>query len=89
MKHTPTPWAQDKYGSVQVNRETVVVDGFALSCGPSNPVAVANKEFIVRACNSHHQLVAMVEEMLEGYSMGRCKKARELLASIAVAGEQS
>ena len=51
--------------------------------GEYSNVSHEEAEFIVRAVNSHDSLVAMIEEMIEGYSMGRCKKARALLASLA------
>lgn len=73
VSHTPTPWAVEKNS---VNAENGSVVSIA-ECGFSVPGQswsgtdystkehqAANAEFIVRACNSHDQLVETVRKLL-------------------------
>jgi len=65
--HTPGPWVIDKYGSVTHGRECVSANGFSMvmSPGDGQNEAKANAAFIVRACNSHYQLVESLREAIE------------------------
>ena len=63
LKHTPTPWKLDPhlFGQIESQDETKLI----ARAGRVEPVTdldqcerAANAEFIVRACNSHDQLVA-------------------------------
>lgn len=62
IKHTPLPWLVDQ--TDQRNIRTQKRDLVA-ACTVANSEPEANAEFIVRACNSHYEL------------LGLCKKARE------------
>ena len=67
MKHTKTPWVYP-LGSTTVRAKS---GGFHL-CNMSNGVSVkeqeANAEFIVRACNSHDELVKAVKAVKFAHS---------------------
>ena len=56
MAHTPTPWLIDKFGNVKMigGRKNILVQGFGLN---SEKESVSNSTFIVRACNSHDELL--------------------------------
>lgn len=61
--HTALPWADSKYGEIcGPDGDIVPVYRFALS---SSTTAKANAAFIVRACNSHYQLVSALQEAIE------------------------
>ena len=58
--HTPGPWTVDKYSRIITpTREVLLVSGVALPSGnhPKIEEADANAAFIVRACNTHEDLV--------------------------------
>lgn len=75
MNHTPTPWAVEYvYGGkatmvyarlYEVGRKSHSV-GFAgvYKC-PTKEEAIANANFIVRACNAHDALVKALAEMVQ------------------------
>ena len=64
--HTPLPWVIDKYGSVTHGRECVSANGFSMVMSPGDVQneAKANAAFIVRACNSHYQLVEAAKAIM-------------------------
>lgn len=65
-KHTPTPWARNKYGKiVNAAGESIVVSSFSLSCGPRDREAEANDDLIFRAVNSHPMLVDVAKLALK------------------------
>jgi len=75
-KHTALPWLKDIWRDDRDNsikRVTVVQKGFAfdgytvvcLPCGADDTQMIANAEFIVRACNSHYQLVHACEKLIK------------------------
>lgn len=59
-KHTPTPWATQR-GSIVGNGEEVAVLG-QFDDSPSE-WDLANAKLIVRAVNSHDELIAVIEEL--------------------------
>lgn len=60
-KHTPTPWRKaGQFATVQAPGRACICD-----CGSrSDLTAQANAEFIARACNSHADLLAALEEII-------------------------
>ncbi len=56
--HTPTPWSIGQFDQVSIDgkgtADSICVKGFSLS---HSPEAKANAAFIVRAVNSHEELV--------------------------------
>jgi len=61
-KHTPTPWAAG--GSVIEREGETIAQAFRMTgCPIDQPVV--NAAFIVRAVNSHDQLVAALREAIE------------------------
>ena len=66
MNHTPTPWNTEAYGYriVESKHDNPVAD---CKGGDSGSVmeAQANVAFIVRACNAHEALVAVVDKFLD------------------------
>ena len=68
-KHTPLPWHfQDEY--IRADSENMDDSGNVVAdvyCKPSTThaeIMEANAAFIVRACNSHDELVAALESMM-------------------------
>jgi hypothetical protein len=60
-KHTPTPWAAG--GSVIEREGETIAQAFRMTgCPIDQPVV--NAAFIVRAVNSHEQLVAALRDLL-------------------------
>jgi len=63
LKHTPTPWeTSDAFGPAESGTciKAAADDNMIASCTGyyGRATTIANAEFIVRACNSHDQLVA-------------------------------
>jgi hypothetical protein len=73
--HTPTPWFAARDNDCDgIDDQTIVAfdtfsDGsrhpraIAITCRPNSDLAAANRDFIVRACNSHAQLVAALTDI--------------------------
>lgn len=84
-KHAPTPWRiTETERIVGQDGRTIRIEGVAFP-GGADPEAVANAEFIVRACNSHEALLESLQEMVkwieEGdYEDGFLGKARAAIA---------
>lgn len=95
MKHTETPWKlTDCPGDIDDK------DGELLACTHTMDdgiTAAQNAAFIVRACNSHYQLVAALKEMMSAYEQclpdhcnaGWFDDYNRAVAALAAAGEQS
>ena len=87
-KHTPTPWALDKYGDVVHSAKgQVCITGFALSCGPRNKEAEANAHHIVKAVNYHDRLREALHRCVDGWLksddvFAPMQEARALLAEL-------
>ena len=69
MNHTPTPWKLNKAGSQKtIYINTADEEGLYLAdlqnC-QGTETTEANAEFIVRACNSHDDLVKALKEVKE------------------------
>lgn len=66
VSHTPVPWNTTMYGSVvaegMTGRDCIEVEGFAFS---GSELAIANHKFIIRAVNSHADLLAACKRSLE------------------------
>jgi hypothetical protein len=62
--HTPTPWAlSDRFREDIVDREgELLASAYSMDIGGDH-AAAANAAFIVRAVNSHEQLVAALAEI--------------------------
>lgn len=70
-KHTPTPWQAEGYRVIkQMREEPYEADLIIASTGNSTTEAIENAAFIVRACNSHQELLLA------------CKKAESTLIEI-------
>jgi hypothetical protein len=68
-KHTPTPWeTADAYGPIEGGQSIKAVCDNYLICSTTGYYgrdgAIANAAFIVRAVNSHEQLVAALKRCL-------------------------
>lgn len=55
--HTPLPWERELGGKRGAWIQGTDGNWSALSCGQTDAEASANAEFIVRACNSHYELL--------------------------------
>lgn len=74
-KHTPGPWTvRRSRGVMGVSVERWAIDGppqglagrwWVCTAESDEPTDEANAEFIVRACNSHDDLLAALKELLE------------------------
>lgn len=67
LKHTPTPWeTSDAFGPTEGGTciKAAADDNMIASCTGyyGRATAIANAALIVRACNSHHQLVAALKD---------------------------
>jgi hypothetical protein len=94
-KHTPGPWFTKRQGFSTVYVEARLRDGWiqeVAACGPTEAGSEqqeANAEFIVRACNSHDQLVAALKaardliyaEVADGGYTAQAALIREALAA--------
>lgn len=96
MKHTPTPW--HVVNGTQIRDELMPFDKDE-SCTALIATAGSehDSEFIVRACNSHDQLVASLKEMTEEFegaipdhrNADMYEVYNRAIAALAAAGEQS
>lgn len=70
MSHTPTPWRTYAGRAIVFDAD----GNYVAYCGQSHFIETeeqkANAEFIVRACNSHDELVAALEDL-----SGLCERA--------------
>jgi len=72
MEHTPLPWAADYKGTIgHIKSVSPDVEGTPTVCrydvttpSLSESEKMANADFIVRACNSHDDLVRALKVML-------------------------
>jgi hypothetical protein len=74
-KHTPTPWEQsDAFGATEVGTcvKAVADNNMIASCTGyyGRDGAIANAAFIVRACNSHDNLVDALQEAVDALAGG-------------------
>ena len=84
-EHTPGPWSCDDYGIIsQTNNDSLagnflrLVSPWAEGAWDEDATAIANAQFIVRAVNSHADLIVALQEViaaslkqLEGMGKGR------------------
>ena len=61
MKHTPKPWLRDVTYIYSDIADTAIHDTPDNPCAPHESEAIANAEFIVRAVNSHSDLLEACE----------------------------
>lgn len=60
--HTPLPWKAEN-GAGRGAWIMGADEGWsALVCGNNDETAIANKDFIVRACNSHYDILDCLKE---------------------------
>lgn len=95
VKHTPLPWKAENGES----RGAWIMGSdecwAALVCGDNDSTAIANKDFIVRACNSHYELLKVCKVVLATLPhMGGSERAtfhlvKDLEAAIAKAEGRS
>lgn len=65
---SPTPWELDDPGHVvDAKGEPVIIDGVAIPAGRVSRQAVANRELLLVAVNSHAALLAACEAALDYY----------------------
>lgn len=75
MEHTKTPWRVGCAGAVVADEPVPEIHGSeAVDCYGGHLIAESiaprNAEFIVRACNSHDQLVSALQAILTNMSNG-------------------
>lgn len=65
-QHSALPWRLDNGRVLDPVNDKVIVNGFAMPLGmhPKDREATANAELIVRAANSHSQLVEALKNLL-------------------------
>lgn len=70
--HTPTPWKVFGRSIDDLSKDDVMTEAKphrricdVFGGTKENPVGLANAEFIVRACNNHERLLAMLKELEE------------------------
>lgn len=89
MKHTPTPWHAPGMGEIH-DADHNLIAHIAFSAGEHDDDQVGTEsdaKFIVRACNSHYQLVDALKFIANhSNDPGIVKYAEHTLAA---AGEQS
>lgn len=61
-KHTPTPWKMDDKNGILSKNGTIIAKTKTIN--RNNDPAWANQEFIVRAANSHYDLLKACKEAL-------------------------
>jgi len=70
-EHTKTPWHLDKYGHLFDSELQEVMTRGMTTLASGSPASIAeakaNTEFIVRACNSHYDLLALYERCRDCY----------------------
>jgi hypothetical protein len=59
--HSPTPWKRGTDGLIYDANNEYVTD----TCGTSLPEGEANQKLIIRAVNSHDELLAACKQMIE------------------------
>ncbi len=79
--HTPTPWYDYDNGLIYgpplpdfdeaIFVADVITDARRQIFGECTPTERANAAFIVRACNAHHELVAILKLALEALNTAR------------------
>jgi hypothetical protein len=98
-KHTPTPWRliegnliKQDYRPIGLDDSSGVLIGSV--CGhpssgfyPTEEEGAANAAFIVRACNSHEQLVNGLKNALEDGDNGDWQSARRAIVEALTAAE--
>ncbi len=76
-KHTPTPWFSSADGCIGTTEDGFNpiphYSGMVEMAYYKEPLALANAEFIVRACNSHDEMIAAVEECIRAEMNRRAK----------------
>ena len=90
MEHTPKPWVCTLNG--QVSRETAdglmpVADTYVCTntYKPSGELVAANAEFIVRAVNSHSDLLEACQAMITDFDLGESSiKTSKILMEAAI-----
>ena len=78
-KHTPGPWSVETVSPFQdeiVSDETVFTIAKMAWCRPNSKLSKANAAFIVRAVNSHADLLAALQNMLDVYLTPRDRTVR-------------
>ncbi len=60
-EHSPTPWRRGTDGLIFAANNEYVTD----TCGTSLPGGEENQKLIVRAVNSHDELVAALKDLVE------------------------
>jgi len=61
IKHTPLPWVVTTDGAIfPASSNDLLADTFPMLEGGQ----IANAEFIVRACNAHYGMLAMLKDIL-------------------------
>ena len=97
-KHTPLPWKvepiyNNKTGEIQyyikdINQDTIADLYFTRSIDGEtkffpHPNSEANAAFIVRACNSHYELLEALKDLTDAIKDGMGKSAINLRVSLA------
>lgn len=89
--HTPLPWKADHL-MITAGREMLAQLGISNNFQPPRPYECeANAAFIVRACNSHYDLLAACEEFVRKVDAGEARSQNsygQMKAAIAKARGQ-
>lgn len=84
-KHTPLPWKVEN-GAGRGAWIMGADEGWsALVCGNNDETAIANKAFILRACNSHYELLEACRLLIGADGEGMLFSERVNKARLAIA----
>jgi len=64
-EHTPLPWVKNDLARIESEKEHGWVNDGWIICDCDGPDGEHNAAFIVRAVNSHDELLAALKELLE------------------------
>jgi hypothetical protein len=60
MNHTPTPWKAERWLIMDMSNRRIA----EASIGITGEIDLANAAFIVRACNSHDELIEVLKDAI-------------------------
>lgn len=95
-KHSPLPWKKDRYGNfTDATGRRIVLTGVCIASGytPSDSPAYADADMVFRAVNSHAQLVAALNNLVntvrdahrDAFKIGEWAVVAEARAALAAA----
>lgn len=87
LAHTPLPWMVNKYhgiGTGERGTDDIIVTGEGLAMC-DHPSAGGNAEFIVRACNSHYELISCLVHVISACEVPGATTTANMEKQIAIA----